>query len=166
MNSAIQTIEVDGEIRTVGRPDMRGYDMDWARTQARKHPKYVYGRRQGLLMHEVAVMEFQWWHLGDGGAYWVRAKSPRVTYTTKCGMFFFGPDPESTFRRDKRAKSVACELPRPNAVLCGRCRGEGPVFAKGTKPKAGGPDRYEARLKLGCVVGGVEVTAEDASTAR
>jgi len=109
-------------------------------------------------------MKLQWWQLGDSGSYWRRRKSPRITYSTKCGMFFFGPDPESEYRRDKPSKAVACELPRPNAVLCGRCRGQGPVFAKGTQPKPNGPTRYEARERLGCVVNGVELPPEATGT--
>src|SRR3990167_1005100 len=100
----IETIEVNGEIRTVGRPDFHCHGMKWADTVARKHPKYVYGRKQGLLMHEIAEMQFRWWQLGSGGHYWIRRKSPRTYYRTKCGMFFFGPDPESEYKRERPAK--------------------------------------------------------------
>lgn len=149
---SVETVEIDGEIRTVGRPDHHGDGMEWARTMAKKHPKYVYGRRLGMLLHEIACMEFQWWQLGDNGSYWVRMKNPRIHFTTKCGTFFFGPDPESRYAKQRAPKAAVCELPKPDAVLCGRCRGEGPVFAKGCKAKPGGPTRQEARARLGCAV--------------
>lgn len=118
MSIPVETITVDGELRTVGRPDHHnGIGMEWARTFAKKHPKYVYGRRYGMLLHEIAKMEFQWWQLGDNGHYWVRRTSPRITYTTKCGMFFFGPDPESKYAKEKPSKSAVCELPKPREVV-------------------------------------------------
>jgi hypothetical protein len=130
---------------------MHGGGMEWARSFAKKHPKYVYSRRHGMLLHEIAKMEFQWWQLGDSGKYWVRRTSPRVTYTTKCGHFFFGPDPESKYAKDKPPKVAICELPKPDAVLCGRCRGESAVFARGCQTKPGGPTRQQAKARLGCV---------------
>lgn len=147
-----ETIEVNGELRTVGRPDFRGGGMEWATTRAKRHPKYVYGTKQGLLLHEIAKMELQWWQLSGNGHYWRRVKSPRVYYTTKCGMNFFGPDPESPYKKDANGKATVCELPKPDAVLCGRCKGEPPIFAKGSQPKPGGPTRQEARARIGCVV--------------
>ncbi len=152
MNRSVQTVTVDGEVRTVGRPDFHGGGMEWATTIARKHPKYIYATKHGLLMHEIAVMELRWWELGPGGHYWIRRKSPRVSYKTRCGMFFFGFDPEAELPKDRPSKSTVCELPRPDTVLCGRCQGNEPVFAKGCQTKPGGPSRYEARARLGCVV--------------
>jgi len=130
----------------------KGEGMDWARTVAKKHPKYVYGRRHGMLLHEVLIMELQWWQLGDNGRYWVRMKSPRIHFQTRCGVFFFGTDPESKYARQRVAKAAVCELPKPDAVLCGRCQGKEPIFAKGCKAKPGGPTRQEARARLGCAV--------------
>jgi len=149
---SVETITVDGEIRTVGRPDFNGYGMEWARTKAKRHAKYVYSRRFGILLHEVREAELSWWKLGNGGKYWVRRQSPRITYLTKCGTYFFGPDPEAETPRGRKSRALVCELPKADAVLCGRCRGEGPVFGKGMQRKDGGPTRQEARARLGCAV--------------
>lgn len=155
----VETVHVDGEIRTVGRPDHNGGGTDWMRTVAKRHPAFVYGRRMGMLLHTVARMELQWWTLGDSGNYWVRRTSPKVYYTTKCGMFFFGSDPDSLGK--KPPKALVCELPKPDAVLCGRCQGKGPTFAKGTQPRPGGPTRKEARARIGCVAVGESGLAPD-----
>lgn len=136
------------EIRTKGRPDFGNHKFGV--TRAKKHPKYVYATRQGMLLHEVAYAELRWYRIGGRGDYLVRRKSPSITYTTKCGSLMFGNDPEDESKRRTR-KSTVCELPKPGAVLCGRCRGEGTVFAKGCQPKQGGPTRQEAKARLGCV---------------
>jgi hypothetical protein len=157
LEEAEATVVVDGEIRTVGRPDF--IDHDWGRTVAKRMPTYVYATRQGLLLHKVSEMTFYWWKLGPNGKYWIRRTSPRITYHSICGQFFFGHDPEPEYKRQEGRRSVVCEMPNPDAVLCGRCHGRTPTFAKGNQPKAGGPTRHEARARLGCMMSGEIVYA-------
>ena len=147
-----RVVKVDGELRINGRPDWHGGGMAWAQTTVKRHPKYVYGTRMGKLLHEIAQVTLCWWQLGGHGEYFFRVQSPRVWFETKCGYHFFGSDPQNTFISSRKSRATVCEIPKPDAVLCGRCRGEGPVFGKHAKVGRGGVTYKQARERIGCVI--------------
>lgn len=124
------------------------YDPALGRTILKRHPPYVHGAR-GMLLHEVREVELWWYDFALSGTGLVRLKSPRMIIRTKCDQTFFGQSP---LARGTKQRAKTCQLPKPGAVLCGRCRGEGPVFARGCKPGRSGIDRHEARARLGCVM--------------
>jgi len=147
-----RVVKVGDELRVNGRPDWHGGGMTWAQTTVKRHPKYVYGTKMGKLLHEIEKVRLVWWQLGGHGSYFFRVSSPRVYFETKCGYCFFGSDPTNTFRSSRKSKATVCELPKPDAVLCGRCRGEGAVFGKLGKVGRGGVTYKEARERIGCTV--------------
>jgi hypothetical protein len=124
-----------------GRPDF--VDRKFGVTVAKRHAKYVYSNLNGLLLHKVNKVELHWYdarmdHL-------VRRDVPHVSITTVCGQMFFG----SSSRGGKALRrSTMCELPKPDAVLCGRCHGETPPFGKDGKPPC---TKGEAKVRLGCI---------------
>ena len=138
--------EATTDIIIKGRPDME--DRQFGKTRAKRHPKYVYGTASGLLMHEVAYVELHWYDFGPGGHSLIRRDSPRITITTCCGQLFHAqPRHWNRPNRDGKPRATICDVPNPDAVLCGRCRGEGPVFGKnGT----GNVTKREAKDRLGC----------------
>jgi hypothetical protein len=123
-----------------GRPDFENHKFGV--TRAKRHPKYVYGNAQGLLMHEIAYVEFRWYEVGPGGHSLIRLAHPKISVTTRCGQVFF-------YRcQNGKPKSTMCEMPNPGAVLCGRCQGKGPVFGKNG---SGGVTKSAAKVRLGCI---------------
>lgn len=123
-----------------GRPDFPGYNR-FGITQAKKFPKYVYSaNKMGLLIHKIVNVELHWWEPCDGGKRLVRRRKPSMIAHTVCG--------QSKFL--KPGKAHTCEIPRPDAVLCGRCHGEAPTFGRIVPPKV---SKQYARNHLGCIVG-------------
>ncbi len=111
-------------------------------TLAKRTPKYIYGASgNSCLIHKVREVRLRWWTCGPNGSYLVRLQNPRMLAECMCGMSF----------RIEPGASVACELPKPDAVLCGRCHGEGTNFPQGREHKV--PKRL-ARVRLGCIAKG------------
>jgi len=110
-------------------------EREWI--DAKSHPPYVYSTsRNACLVHKIVRVKLRWWKCT-----WdcmVRLQHPRMIAESACGMNFFI---DST-------KAKTCAVPRPDAVLCGRCHGEGPSFPKWRKPKI---SRDLAKVRLGCV---------------
>jgi hypothetical protein len=133
-----------------GRPDME--DRNFGCTQAKRHPRYVYSTdANGCLVHLVRAVNFRWYDIGGTcGEYLVRRNSPTVNITTKCGQLFHVVKHYGKKRRDG-AGAMMCELPNPDAVLCGRCQGDAASFRK---TKDAYKERQSAKLKLGCMVEG------------
>ena len=130
-------VEFYGEDKIIrGRPDFG--NPGFGHTEAKKSPKYVYSPRQGMLVHKVAKTSMAWYRVGPPGDHLIRLDSPRIVYFTICGQMCF----------PGKARSVTCAVPDPNAVLCGRCHGEGPVFPKNRPWKV---TKREAHDRLGCV---------------
>lgn len=119
-----------------GRPDFG--DSKFGHTRAKKVPKYAYSPRRGCLVHKVLRIEMRWWDVGGDGEYLIRRDSPRMTIFTSCGQMMFL----------SKGRSTTCAIPEPNAVLCGRCHGEGPIFGKNSKHKV---TKREASARLGCI---------------
>lgn len=112
------------------------------RTLAKRIPSYIHGTsRNCSLLHKVIRVEMRWWECGPGGEYLVRLQSPRLFAHCACGMYF---------RMDNTSSKV-CESPKPDAVLCGMCHGQGRNFPHGKEHKI--PQRL-AKVRLGCVASG------------
>jgi len=136
---------VSQEITIEGRPDFHNHGFGL--TKAKKHPKYVHSK-QGMLMHLIADIDLSWWsaqfdHL-------VRRKKPRMIIRTVCGHTFFVT--KGAYKGERKVSEM-CNLPKPNAVLCGRCHGTGAIWGKNKKAEI---TKQEARARLGCVIEGVE----------
>lgn len=134
-----------------GRPDFA--DHDFGKTRLKKFAPYIYSRLGGMLVHKVLYVDAQWYKPINGGSDLQRLPSPRLTYVTNCGQWFYGG-----VDRPKRAQT--CRIPQEQAVLCGRCDGTGPVFGRGLHERM--VTRADARKRLGCVavVGGDSETEE------
>jgi len=130
-----------------GRPD-----LDWYRsrqgkqpfhTLAKKFPKYVYGRRgNSALIHKIESVDLTWAKVGGMGEYLIKLDSPIMHARTICGTFFCLSSGNGT----------TCAVPKPDAVMCGRCNGEMPPFSKRNPNRL---DIKEARKKLGCIAEGL-----------
>lgn len=123
-----------------GRPDLPtwGGPSTFGRTRAKRHPKYVFSNI-GRLVHVVQYVELTWWTVGRGGGHLVRLE-PRRTMVTMCGMHFISHG---------RHGATLCAIPKPEAVMCGRCHGKPPTFGRGRERTV---DPRVARQNLGCVV--------------
>jgi hypothetical protein len=123
---------------SVPRPDV------WTRipepTRAKKFPRYVHGKvGMAMLLHKIEYVNLKWY--GYGRHEFVRLKSPSLIAHTVCGaIFHLAP-----------GRAGVCELPAPDAVLCGRCHGTGTIWGHGKTPTV--TKRY-AKDHLGCVVQG------------
>lgn len=71
----------------------------------------------------------------------VRLQSPRMLAITNCQQWV----------SIDGTKGKTCALPRPDAVLCARCHGEGTNFPHGRTHKV---PMSLAKIRLGCVVTG------------
>lgn len=127
------------EIIIQGRPDF--HNSKFGVTHAKRHPKYVYGPSLGLLVHEIAHVELHWYTVANHGHDLKRLTSPRITITTNCGQNFFAQP------KNGKPRSVVCEMPKAEAVLCGRCQGKGPIFPKRSSWLV---EKQEAKSRLGC----------------
>ncbi len=106
---------------------------------AKRSPRYVYGTgRNSCLVHKVLHVKLRWWVCGPGGHYLVRLQTPRMFAETCCGMSFFM----------EAGKSAVCELPRPDAVPCAMCHGEGRNFPRNKPHKV---PKELAKVRLGCI---------------
>lgn len=136
---------VDDENAAVihGRPDFgaSGFGI----TEAKKHPPYVFGiRGVSCLVHKILRVELHWWRVSRTGCELVKLKRPVMIAVTPCAQ---------SFRLEGRI-SRTCHVPKPDALLCGRCHGEGATFPKRGRARKTGLTRQEAHVKLGCVVDG------------
>lgn len=125
-------------IYTEGRPDFPGTNR-FGITRAKHFPKYVYSaNKMGCLIHKIAHVELHWWEPCDHGVRLVRRHQPRMIATTICGS--------NKFIEPSRAHT--CAVPRPDAVLCGRCHGEPAIFPRNAPHKV---TKEFARDHLGCI---------------
>jgi hypothetical protein len=126
-----------------GRPDFGNWDFGV--THAKRFPKYVYSQAKsnGCLIHKIADVELRWWEAHFD--YMVRLDTPKVIAHTVCGMAKF------ITHGLRKGNALTCAVPKPDAVLCGKCHGETCSFPR--KDPASKQKRKEAKLKLGCIVG-------------
>jgi hypothetical protein len=119
-----------------GRPDFS--IRDFGVTIAKRHPPYVYSPI-GALIHKVALVRMHWYDAK--GDYLERLQHPKLIIVTICHQHFFP-------KKHGKPWAVMCELPRPNACLCGPCHGQLPTWGRDSNPTV---TRDEARRLLGCV---------------
>jgi len=127
-----------------GRPDFA--DWQFGKTRLAKHPKYVYGTsRQSMLIHKIAYVTAHWYEAHYDRM--LRLETPNLVATALCGQIFF-----VQLRHDRRKFTASmCEIPKPDAVLCGACHGEPRPFGKYGKPPC---SKEIAKVRLGCLVRG------------
>lgn len=129
-----------------GRPDLDGPSgRNFGKTRAKRHPPYVFSiRANAALVHKVLYVELHWYYpAGYAGRYLIKLQRPEMFAVTTCGAhFFLKPD-----------RSRTCRVPSPDAVLCGKCHGEGANFP-GRDRSRWTTVKREAHVKLGCVVDG------------
>jgi hypothetical protein len=100
---------------------------------------YVYGTGGGnCLVHRINYVKLCWWTTSPTGAHLVRLENPRMIAECFCGRTLFL---DST-------KAKMCEIPKPDAVLCAACHGEGRNFPKGKPHKV---SRELAKIRIGCI---------------
>ena len=113
---------------------------------AKTHPPYVFGiRGASCLVHKIHHVTIHWYRIaGHHGELLVKMKRPVLIAETPCAQSFrLDPDIART-----------CKIPNEDALLCGRCHGEGATFPKRGRARKSGLPRQEAHVKLGCVVQG------------
>jgi hypothetical protein len=132
-----------------GRPDLEWYRSRRTTpqpmvTEAKRFPKYVHGRVGfAALLHKIVAVKLTWYDFGDDGNFLVRINKPHMYAECACGAHF---------SLDGK-RGASCELPAPDAVLCGRCEGIGPIRPKNRQVE-GRPTKKEAKVRLGCVARG------------
>lgn len=126
-----------------GRPDFA--DRTFGKTRVKTFPPYIFSiRGVSCLVHKIRYVECHWYRCGGHGEYLVRMKKPVMIATTMCAQSW----------RLEPLSSRTCHIPSPDALLCGRCHGEGATFGKRGPDRNRGLTRQEAHVKLGCVVQG------------
>jgi hypothetical protein len=126
-----------------GRPDLA--DLMFGVTHAKKFPPYVFSvRGPAALVHKIASVELRWYRVCNHGHALMKLNRPTMIAKLVCGgsRFLIG---EAT---------RTCHIPKPDAVLCGRCHGELASFGKNGPAIKAGITREVAKVKLGCVVNG------------
>ncbi len=130
-----------------GRPDFA--DSSFGITTLKRFPPYVYSLMGGMLVHKVREVTARWYEAKacrcEGRleySHLERRTTPRLTVVTVCGQTFYAG-------AEHAGRSRACEIPKPDAVLCGRCHGTGPVFGRGLAEQS--TKRADARRRIGCV---------------
>lgn len=126
------------------RLDFHG-DHSFGVTLAKKYPPFVFSiRGVSCLVHKVARVELHWWRVSKDGHALVKLKQPVMFAETHCSTSF----------RLQGSVSRTCWIPRPDALLCGRCHGDVATFGKHGPATKAGIQRQEAHVKLGCVIAG------------
>jgi hypothetical protein len=100
---------------------------------------YVYGTgRNNCLIHRISHIKLRWWTPGPEGGYLVRLQSPIMAAVCICGRYI----------RLSDASGKMCELPKPDAVLCGMCHGKGRNFPHNQKHEV---PASLAKIRIGCI---------------
>jgi hypothetical protein len=125
---------------TIRIPRPQPDNWDFGITYAKKFPPYVYSANgTGCLIHKVQHVQINWWTRDWN--YLIRLDTPVMIAQTICGMH----------KRIEpgRMRSALCALPKPEAVLCGKCHGQPANFPrKNPESKA---QRRIAKRNLGCI---------------
>lgn len=99
--------------------------------------QWCYGtNKSNALVHRIAYVRLRWW-VHDYGCM-RRLSSPRMMAVTKCQRYIRLDDTTGTM----------CEIPKPDAVLCKACLGQGRNFPRGKKHEI---SLEVAKVKLGCI---------------
>lgn len=135
----------DENAPVLGRVDIYPHAYDFGVTVAKRHPPYVFGiRGVSCLVHRVRRVELHWYRIADHGRALVKMKRPVMIASTVC---------QQSFRLDGDI-SRTCQLPKPDALLCGRCQRKQATFPKRGNARIENISRQEAHVKLGCIVNG------------
>lgn len=130
---------MSGQLIIQGRPDFE--DHDFGVTRPKRHAQYVYSNQNGALIHKVSHVSLSWYQAQSD--HLVRLTTPNMTIRTICGQQFFGSK-----NRGGKQRLTMCAIPKPDAVLCGKCHGEEATFGKhGNAPC----DKRAATARLGCI---------------
>lgn len=141
----IQIGAIMSETYVMGRPDFRNHSF--GKTEIEKHPKYIYSSSMnGMLIHKVSYVEAHWYEVADGGEKLLRLESPKLIGVSVCGQHFFIHLPRA--KRNQKFRAAMCEIPKPDAVMCGRCHGEVATFGKRGNPPC---SKEMARIRKGCL---------------
>jgi hypothetical protein len=100
-------------------------------TDATRFPPYVFSATRGLLLHRVQRLRLYWYwwdEHGRGLGAPIRLACPRMFAECVCGQ---------SFHLQGRTHAQLCQQPNPDALLCGRCQGQGPLFGKDRRARAG-----------------------------
>jgi hypothetical protein len=102
--------------------------------------QWIYGTgRNNALVHKISHLRLRWWtHSSPGGHYLVRLQSPMISAVTNCGRWM----------RLNDTSSKTCNIPRPDAVLCKACMGQGRNFPRGREHSV---PLAVAKVRIGCV---------------
>ena len=125
----------------MGRPDLNCIlprESRWWITKAKRHMPYVHSTsRNACLIHKVASVQLRWY---DGAYDFMRRREkPSICANCVCGQTIY-------LNNGKRSGKM-CEIPDPNAVLCGRCHGEIATFSLNRTVRI---KRRWAKDHLGC----------------
>lgn len=112
-------------------------------SRAKTCPKFVHGKMgHAMLLHKVSHVDLHWYDLAWDKA--IRLAHPKMIAHTVCGASFFL----------EAGRSGVCEMPKPDAVLCGMCTGEGRIFGRNGNNKV---TKRQAKDRLGCIAEGAEI---------
>lgn len=124
-----------------GRPDFQ--DHNFGITQAKKFPPYVFSiRGASALVHKVVGVDCRWWKPHYNKL--VYQQRPTMIARTACNYSFFL----------EGSRTRTCQIPAPDALLCGACHGEERPFGRRGWARKAGITKMSAHVKLGCVVKG------------
>lgn len=136
------------ELIVDGRPDLR--DHTFGKTRIKKHPKYVYSTSGGaMLVHRIKYVTAYWYDTHY--SHLIRRQTPKLVAKSFCQNSFFLNLP----KQKNKFSAVACEIPAPDAVLCGACHGQPRPFGKYGKPPC---TKELAQVRLGCLVRGKQTS--------
>ncbi len=108
---------------------------------AKRHPKWVHGKiGSAMLLHKIDRVELRWYDYGFHE--FIRLKHPSMIARTVCGTSFFL----------EAGRAGTCELPKPDAIICGMCSGVGRIWPRGKKDPA--VTKRQAKDRLGCAAEG------------
>ena len=136
-------MENEQENIIIGRPDFA--DNAFGKTELVDYPTYVFGLSKAcMLVHKVARVTAHWYSAHYDRLY--RHQSPKLVAETVCGKIFFIQLPG-----EKIPRATFCDLPKEDAVPCGRCHGQPATFGKHGTPSV---SKEMAKIRLGCAVRG------------
>lgn len=112
--------------------------------RAKSHPKYVHGKvGMAMLLHKIDHVNLRWWDYGFHE--FLRLKHPIIMARTVCGASW----------RLEAGKAGTCQLPSPDAILCGMCHGTGRIWKRGDKNPP--ITKRQAKDRLGCIAEGTQI---------
>lgn len=111
--------------------------------RVKKHPKFVHGKvGSAMLLHKVQYVEARWYAYGMHE--FTRLQHPSLAARAVCGARF----------HLEAGRAGVCELPAPDAVICGMCSGKGRIFGRNGSNHV---TKRQAKDRLGCVAEGTQV---------